>query len=158
MKRGFSLIETIIAIAVIAVGLLTIQLGTSIVMNQRQREFDEQLAWYQLLGELESPEYRFRVTKMDPNHRYQLVLKTPRVTERPFILVHRRTVKTKSPHELMLTTPDGGYLPLIRDVKDVTWTTKQNRLYLELTMMKGQKFSALTSVPVSLDQEKDEKK
>ncbi|WP_054737041.1 type IV pilus modification PilV family protein [Secundilactobacillus similis] len=81
MKQGFSLIETIIAIAVIAVGLLTIQLGTSIVMNQRQREFDEQLAWYQLLGELESPEYRFRVTKMD---RYQLILKSPRVTKRPF--------------------------------------------------------------------------
>lgn len=155
MKQGFSLIETIIAIAVIAVGLLTIQLGTSIVMNQRQREFDEQLAWYQLLGELESPEYRFRVTKMD---RYQLILKSPRVTKRQFLLRHRRTVETKASHELMLTTPDGGYLPLIREVKDVTWATKKNRLYLELTMMKGQKFSALTSVPVGLDQEKGEKK
>lgn len=151
MKRGFSLMETVIAIGIIAVGLLTIQLGTALVANQRQREFDEQLAWYQLLGELESTDYRFRVTQLDD---HQLKLVTQRKPKRPFLLRYRRTKATTKPHELMLTTPDGGYLPLIRNVKSVTWTTQKNRLYLKLTMMKGQTFSALTSVPVVVDQQK----
>lgn len=58
-RRGFTLLETMIALFVTALALLTVQMGYQWLNNNQQQRNSEQLDWYGFLGIIEGGRYRF---------------------------------------------------------------------------------------------------
>lgn len=135
MKAGFTLIETLIALAVTALALLSIQFGFQMMTVRSQQRYDEQLAWYHMLGELEGSQYRFSLGKVYLQNA-QLIPHSDK----------ERTYYLKG-HDgnLILTTDKGGYMPLFKGMSYYEFDVDHGHLKIDVKT-KTQQFSATTAI------------
>lgn len=135
MKAGFTLIETLIALIVTALALLSLQFGFQMLTVQSQQKHDEQLAWYHMLGELEGKQYRFTLDKVNS----QVAHLEPHTDK-------ERTYFLKGHDDnLILTTDKGGYMPLFTGMANYQFGVDHNHLKIEVDT-KLQHFSATTAI------------
>lgn len=135
MKAGFTLIETSIALVVTALAVLSLQFGFQMLNVHSQQRYDEQLAWYQMLAELEGKQYRFTLGKVYLQ-KAELVPKTGK--ERLFYLKGHNG-------NLMLTTDKGGYMPLFKGMSYYEFDVERGHLKINVKT-KLQNFSATTTI------------
>lgn len=135
MRAGFTLIETLIALAVTALALLTLQFGMQMITVHSQQKYEEQLAWYHMLGELEGEDYRFSLEKIT-SQKAQLKPHTDK--ERTYLLKAKKG-------NFILTTDKGGYMPLLTGVSAHNFSVDHGHLKIEATT-KLQRFSAVTAI------------
>lgn len=138
MKRsGFTLVETIIALFVTALALLTLQMGYQWVNNHQQQRNAEQLDWYGLLGIIEGGRYEFDFDHIDGDEAFV----HSNIEKKDYIIRYRPNMD-----EVMLTTKSGGYVPLMQHVTDLKFTENNNHLALNMTTSTHQKFAATTII------------
>ncbi|GAX08704.1 hypothetical protein IWT5_01865 [Secundilactobacillus silagincola] len=135
MKAGFTLIETLIALVVTALALLSLQFGFQMLAVRSQQKHDEQLAWYHMLGELEGNQYRFTLDKVNS---YEAHLEPHTNKERAYLL-------RGHDDNLILTTDKGGYMPLFTGMTDYQLGVDHRHLKIEVNT-KLQHFSATTAI------------
>lgn len=135
MKPGFTLIETLIVLAVTALALLTLQFGLQMMNGRTQQKYDEQLAWYHMLAELEGKQYRFSLGQV---YRQKAALKPHTDKARTYYLKGHQG-------KLMLTTDKGGYMPLFTGMNYYEFDVVHDRLKINVKT-KLQQFSAVTTI------------
>ncbi|MCH5462605.1 prepilin-type N-terminal cleavage/methylation domain-containing protein [Lactobacillus sp. LC28-10] len=135
MRAGFTLIETSIALVVTALAVLSLQFGFQMLNVHSQQRYDEQLAWYQMLAELEGKKYRFTLGKV---YLQKAELVPNADDERIFYLKGHNG-------NLMLTTDKGGYMPLFKGMSYYEFDVDHGHLKIN-AKTKFQQFTATTSI------------
>ncbi|KRK97262.1 hypothetical protein FD04_GL002124 [Secundilactobacillus odoratitofui DSM 19909 = JCM 15043] len=123
-----------------SIAIVSIQFGLQMLNGQSQQRAQGQLAWYYLLGEIESKEYHFSLTQVNKSS-VELKQAAGKLKGRRFILAGYK-------EQLILTTFKGGYLPVMRQVVRFQFREEHHHLRIMVTTKQGQQFSALTSVEV----------
>lgn len=135
MKTGFTLIEALIALVVTALAMLSLQFGMQMLNTRSQQLYDEQLAWYHMLGELEGNQYQFTLKKA---YLQQAQLSPHNHSDRTYILKGHNG-------NLILTTDRGGYMPLFKGVSYYEFDVDHHHLKIKV-QTKFQHFSAVTAI------------
>ncbi|GAX03731.1 hypothetical protein IWT140_01356 [Secundilactobacillus pentosiphilus] len=135
MKTGFTLIETLIALVVTALAMMSLQFGMQMLNTRSQQRYDEQLAWYHMLGELEGDQYQFTLGKAYLQEA-QLIPHNHR--GRTYILKGHNG-------NLILTTDRGGYMPLFKGMSYYEFDVDHGHLKIKV-QTKLQHFSAITEI------------
>lgn len=137
MKKGFTLIETLIALTVTALAVVTLQFGFQAMAVKTQQRTDEQLAWYHFLATLESDQYQFTLNHQE----LQSVHLTPHVADNDLdygMYFHAG--------KIVLTTQQGGYMPLLNNLHYAEFGVRDGFLTIKVTTRNYQHLSAVTAV------------
>ncbi|WP_288528461.1 competence type IV pilus minor pilin ComGF [uncultured Secundilactobacillus sp.] len=131
MRKGLTVVEAILALFVTALVVLTIASGLKSTHFEMTTKTDQQLAWHYFLSEVRSPKYAFVVEKVETNY----ILLESSIQKKTFILKFRSG-------ELVLTTPKGGYIPLMRGLKTGQFQAVKKGVDCEAMATTGQRFKA----------------
>lgn len=139
MKRSaFTLVETMTALFVTALALLTIQMDYQWVNNNQQQRNAEQLDWYGLLGIIESGNYRFALDHIAGDEAF---VQSSMDDNKAYIIRFR-----PNKQEIILTTAAGGYVPLMQNITACKFTEKAQHLNIKMTTTTNQQFEGTTIV------------
>ena len=136
-RRGFTLLETMIALFVTALALLTVQMGYQWLNNNQQQRNSEQLDWYGFLGIIEGGRYRFDLDHVDGDE----VFVHSKTEDQDHIIRFR-----PNKHEIMLTGLHGGDVPLMQNIASCQFTEKADYLNIQLTTSIKPRSDGLTIV------------
>ncbi|MTV83226.1 competence type IV pilus minor pilin ComGF [Secundilactobacillus folii] len=136
MKRGFTLIETLIALVVTAIAILTFQFGIQALTAKSQQRYDEQLAWYHMLAKLESDDYGFSLAKVG----MQEALLNPQTDKDRQYDIYQYHDK------IVMTTDKGGYMPLLTGLHYVGMDNAHGYLKISVITRMNQHLSAVTTI------------
>lgn len=141
MRSGFTLIELIIALTVTSLVVLTINFSMQISHQFHSNRVADQLAWHYYLSEIRAPKYDFRVKARSTK---SLVLRSV-AQNKTFILKYRQG-------ELVLTTPNGGYLPLLRGLTTARFEADTRGVRSFVETKNGQKFDGNLMLEAVVDE------
>ncbi|UQS86769.1 ComGF family competence protein [Nicoliella spurrieriana] len=127
-RNGFTIVESIISLMVVAMVILLCGILFSYVVTRRQHD-NHLTAFHLYLRMIESKEYRFKYVE----HRSdRLVLKT---ADKQYII-------SLANDSIRMTTTHGGYVPLIDGVDYVEWHYHRDVLMTRVIMQNGDVFKA----------------
>lgn len=136
-RRAFTLAETICALLVSSLVVMTISIALASIKSANQRDLDPGLDWYLMLQELESADHQFEIISVS---RWDLHLYS-RVSHRRYVF--KGTTKM---YLTCLQAGGGGYMPLIDGVKLREYSFKQldsQRVLFRMERDNGQKLSGI---------------
>lgn len=134
-RKGFTIVEVVMTLVVMGLMLLTIQ----IVMPLLNHQQSDDLAWHYALAEIEQNNEAFKITQVRRN---RLKLEGRKSTK-PYLLLQNK-------QSLILSTPEGGYVPLMDHVADISFSEVTARFVeLRLVVQRGRTFTAVLSNEVA---------
>lgn len=131
MRRGFTLIELVLALLIASLVVLTINFAVQTTHRSSVNRMEDQLAWHYFLSTIRAPKYQFVIEHQAAQ---KIILKST-VQKKRFVLKYRQG-------ELVLTTPEGGYLPLLRGLTTAHFEPAKKGVRSVVETRSGQQLAA----------------
>jgi len=143
-RRGFTLIECIVALLVTAMIGILIQFTLKLYMNVDQQPYDDYAQWYIFIQELESKDNQFELANGGNDNAINLY---SRVRTKQYTIEQN----AYKPKVYMYGTESGaGYLPLLQHVKkySVIHQNGNPRVIFKVEFLSGEKHEAEVTFPI----------
>ncbi|WP_057804295.1 competence type IV pilus minor pilin ComGF [Pediococcus stilesii] len=129
-KRGFTLIEAVIALSILSMVVLLGSLSIETANGEMKRDYENKLET--IVQDLESPKHGFKLVGLESD---QLKL---------YSMVEEKTYYLGLYRNMLRYTP--GHMPLMLEIAHVRFSKEGNLIKIEITV-RNQKFDALVFIP-----------
>lgn len=129
-KRGFTLIEAVIALSILSMVVLLGSLSIETANGEMKRDYENKLET--IVQDLESPKHGFKLVGLESD---QLKL---------YSMVEEKTYHLSLYRNMLRYTP--GHMPLMLEIMHVRFSKEGNLIKIEITV-RNQKFDALVFIP-----------
>ncbi|USS93788.1 prepilin-type N-terminal cleavage/methylation domain-containing protein [Fructilactobacillus ixorae] len=121
-RAGFTLVETVVALGLIALGL-SLMLLTTNGMRHTVNIQNQQLQFYRFVDVIESHHFKFKVVHCSPN---EIKLVSQAEHQDYYLINAQGTVK--------LRTSQGGYMPLLMNVQQTDFALQKQWLVMKVLL------------------------